>query len=223
MVNTEMDRFERLAERLQGMPPVTPDPATRIRAWNLVSARLAGGPVAAPARRFKPFRLATALAAALAVLLVGSAVASAQSLPNSPLYSIKRFDEGLRLALTVGAPSRFSYHLELARIRLVEVQAMVNADRLDLAEAALQSYEADLADAAAEAEQAGSPADQALLENRLQEAIQVHDAQLANLQGQVTNPDAVAAIQAARDRALNTAPPGSGKPKTPAHSPKSSP
>jgi len=222
-VNTEMDRFERLAERLQGMPPVTPDPATRIRAWNLVSARLAGGPVAAPARRFKPFRLATALAAALAVLLVGSAVASAQSLPNSPLYSIKRFDEGLRLALTVGAPSRFSYHLELARIRLVEVQAMVNADRLDLAEAALQSYEADLADAAAEAEQAGSPADQALLENRLQEAIQVHDAQLANLQGQVTNPDAVAAIQAARDRALNTAPPGSGKPKTPAHSPKSSP
>jgi len=222
-VNTEMDRFERLAERLQGMPPVTPDPATRIRAWNLVSARLAGGPVAAPARRFRPFRLATALAAALAVLLVGSAVASAQSLPNSPLYSIKRFDEGLRLALTVGAPSRFSYHLELARIRLVEVQAMVNADRLDLAEAALQSYEADLADAAAEAEQAGSPADQALLENRLQEAIQVHDAQLANLQGQVTNPDAVAAIQAARDRALNTAPPGSGKPKTPAHSPKSSP
>jgi len=222
-VNTEMDRFERLAERLQGMPPVTPDPATRIRAWNLVSARLAGGPVAAPARRFRPFRLATALAAALAVLLVGSAVASAQSLPTSPLYSIKRFDEGLRLALTVGAPSRFSYHLELARIRLVEVQAMVNADRLDLAEAALQSYEADLADAAAEAEQAGSPADQALLENRLQEAIQVHDAQLANLQGQVTNPDAVAAIQAARDRALNTAPPGSGKPKTPAHSPKSSP
>ncbi len=222
-MNTEMDRFERLAERLQGMPPVTPDPATRIRAWNLVSARLAGGPVAAPARRFRPFRLATALAAALAVLLVGSAVASAQSLPNSPLYSIKRFDEGLRLALTVGAPSRFSYHLELARIRLVEVQAMVNADRLDLAEAALQSYEADLADAAAEAEQAGSPADQALLENRLQEAIQVHDAQLANLQGQVTNPDAVAAIQAARDRALNTAPPGSGKPKTPAHSPKSSP
>jgi hypothetical protein len=100
---------------------------------------------------------------------------------------------------------------------------MLDADRLDLAEAALQSYEADLADAAAEAEQAGSPSDQALLENRLQEAIQVHDAQLANLQGQVTNPDAVAAIQAARDRALNTAPPGSGKPKTPAHSPKNSP
>jgi nucleotide-binding universal stress UspA family protein len=222
-VNTEMDRFERLAERLQGMPPVTPDPATRIRAWNLVSARLAGGPVAAPARRFRPFRLATALAAALAVLLVGSAVASAQSLPNSPLYSIKRFDEGLRLALTVGAPTRFSYHLELARIRLVEAQAMVDADRLDLAEAALQSYEADLAEAAAEAEQAGSPADQALLENRLQEAIQVHDAQLANLQGQVTNPAAVAAIQAARDRALNTTPPAAGKPKTPAHSPKSSP
>jgi hypothetical protein len=222
-VNTEMDRFERLAERLQGLPPITPDPATRIRAWNLVSARLAGGPVASPVRRWRPLRLATALVAALAVLLVGSAVASAQSLPNSALYPIKRFDEGLRMTLTLGAPARFGYHLELARIRLAEAQAMVDADRLDLAEAALQSYEADLADAAAEAEQAGSPADQALLESRLQEAIQVHDAQLATLQGQVTNPAAVVAIQAARDRALNTTPPASGKSKTPAHSPKSSP
>jgi len=222
-VNPETDRFDRLAERLRGLPPVAPDPATRVRAWNLVSARLAGGPVAAPARRWRPFRLATALVAALAVLLVGTAVASAQSLPNSALYPIKRFDEGLRVALTLGAPARFSYHLELARIRLEEAQAMVDAGRLDLTEAALQSYQADLVEAAAEAEQAGSPADQALLESRLQEAIQVHDAQLANLQGEVTNPDAVAAIQAARDRALNTTPPGSGKPKAPAHSPKSSP
>ncbi len=222
-MNTEMDRFERLAERLQALPRVDPDPATRIRAWNLVSARLAGGPVAAPARRWRPFRLATALVAALAVLLVGSAAASAQSLPNSALYPIKRFDEGLRATLTLGAPARFSYRLELARIRLVEAQAMVDAGRLDLAEAALQSYETDLAEAAAEAEQAGSPSDQALLESRLQEAIQVHDAQLAHLQGQVTNPAAVAAIQAARDRALNTTPPASAKPKAPAHSSNSSP
>lgn len=222
-MNTEMDRFERLAERLQALPPVTPERATRIRAWNLVSARLAGGPVAAPARRWRPFRLATALVAALAVLLVGSAVASAQSLPNSALYPVKRFDESLRATLTLGAPARFSYQLELARIRLAEAQAMVDAGRLDLAEAALQSYEANLTEAAAEAEQAGSPSDQALLESQLQEAIQVHDAQLANLQGQVTNPAAVAAIQAARDRALNTAPPASAKPKAPAHSPKNSP
>ena len=104
-MNTEMDRFQRLAERLQGLPAITPDAATRIRAWNLVSARLAGGPVAAPARRWRPFRLATALVAALAVLLVGSAVASAQSLPNSALYPIKRLDEGLRMTLTLGAPA----------------------------------------------------------------------------------------------------------------------
>ena len=221
-MSSEMDRFERLAERLQAVAPVTPDGATRIRAWNLVSARLAGGPVAAPARRWRPFRLATALVAALAVLLVGTAVASAQSLPNSPLYPIKRFDEGLRATLTLGAPARFSYRLELARIRLVEAQAMLDADRLDLAEDALQSYQADLSEAAAEAEQAGSPSDQTLLESRLQEAIEVHDAQLAQLQGQVTNPAALAAIQAARDRALNTTPSAAGKPN-PGHTPKNSP
>jgi hypothetical protein len=219
-----MDRFERLAERLQAVQPVNPDSATRIRAWNLVSARLAGSQVAVPARRWRPFRLATALVAALAVLLVGSAVASAQSLPNSPLYPIKRFDEGLRATLTLGAQARFNYHLELARIRLAEAQAMMDAGRLDLAEVALESYAADLSEAAAEAEQAGSPEDQALLESRLQQAIQVHDAQLAQLQGQVTNPAALAAIQAARDRALNTTPPAaSPKPKGPAHTPKSSP
>jgi hypothetical protein len=40
----------------------------------------------------------------------------------------------------------------------------------------------------------------------------------------VTNPAALAAIQAARDRALNTTPPAaSPKPKGPAHTPKSSP
>jgi hypothetical protein len=219
-----MDRFERLAERLQAVQPVNPDSATRIRAWNLVSARLAGRQVAVPARRWRPIRLTSALVAALAVLLVGTAVASAQSLPNSPLYPIKRFDEGLRATLTLGAQARFSYHLELARIRLAEAQAMVDAGRLDLAEVALESYEADLSEAAAEAEQAGSAADQALLESRLQQAIQVHDAQLAHLQGQVTNPAALAAIQAARDRALNTTPPAaSPKPKGPAHTPKSSP
>ena len=222
-MNTEMERLDRLVERLQAVKPVSADPATRIRAWNLVSARLAGGPVAAPTRRWRPFRLATALVAALAVLLVGSAVASAQILPNSPLYPVKRFDEGLRATLTLGVPARFSYRLELAQVRLVEVQAMLDAGRLDLAEAALQSYEADLAEAAAEAHQAGSPSDQARLESRLQEAIQVHDAQLAQLQGQVTNPAALAAIQAARDRALKTMPPASGKPQLPGHSPKNSP
>lgn len=216
-----MDPFERLVERLQAVAPVTPDPATRIRAWNLVSARLAGGPVAAPAGHWRSFRLVAALVSALAVLLVGTAVASAQSLPNSPLYPIKRFDEGLRATLTLGAPARFDYRLELARIRLVEAQAMLDADRLDLAEGALQSYQADLTEAATEAEQAGSPSDQALLESRLQEAIQVHDAQLAQLQGEVTNPAALAAIQAARDRALNTTP-SAGKPN-PGHSPKNSP
>jgi uncharacterized protein DUF5667 len=220
-MSTEMERFERLAERLRAVPAADPGAAGRIRAWNLVSASLTAKPAVSTARRWRPLRLAGALAAALAVLLLGTAVAAAQSLPNSPLYPVKRFDEGVRASLTLGTTARFDYQLELAQTRLVEAQAMLEQDRLDLAEAALSSYEADLSQAADLAASAGSPGVRGMLEDRLQEAIAVHDAQLAQLQGEVTNPVAQAAIQEARDRALNTTPPGQSRPK-PDHSPRSS-
>jgi len=154
-------------------------------------------------------------------LLLGTAVAAAQSLPNSPLYPVKRFDEGVRASLTLGTTARFDYQLELARTRLVEAQAMLEQDRLDLAEASLSSYQADLSQAADLAASASTPGVRGMLENRLQEAIAVHDAQLALLQREVTNPVAQAAIQEARDRALNTTPPGQSRPK-PDHSPRNS-
>jgi hypothetical protein len=221
-MSTEMDRLQRLADRLRTVTPVDPGPAGRIRAWNLVSASLTVRPAAAPRPRAWPsLRLAGALAGAVAVLVLGAVTAAAQSLPNSPLYSVKRFDENVRAALTVGTTARFDYRLELADTRLVEAQAMIEQDRLDLAEAALESYDADLAEAAALAAEAGSPAATDLLETRLERAIAVHDAQLQGLQGEVTNPVARAAIQAARDRALSTAPAGQLNPK-PSHSPRSS-
>jgi len=222
-MSTEMERLERLAERLRGVPAVDPGPAGRIRAWNLVSASLAASPAAAAPkpRPRRSLRLAGALAAALAVLLLGTVVAAAQSLPDSALYPVKRFDENVRDALTLGTSARFNYRLALADTRLSEAQAMLARDRLDLAEAALQDYETDVTEAAALAESDLSPADKATLENRLQEAIEVHDAQLQNLLGAVTNPVARAAIQQAQNRALNAAPSAAGKPQ-PVHSPKGS-
>lgn len=217
-----MERLDRLAERLRSVPAVDPGAAGRIRAWNLVSASLTSKPAARASRRWRPVRLAGALAAAVALLLVGTAVAAAQSLPTSPLYPVKRFDENLRAALTVGTQARFNYQLELARTRLAEAQAMLEQDRVDLADASLESYDADLTEAADLAASAGSPGATALLESRLQEAIDVHDAQLAQLQGEVTNPKARAAIQEARDRALNMTPPGLTTPR-PDHSPRNSP
>lgn len=221
-MSSEMERLDRLAERLRALPAADPGPATRVRAWNLVSARLTATP-AAGMHRSRPLRLVAALAAALALLLVGSAVAAAQSLPNSALYPVKRFDENLRAALTFGSQPQFSYRLELAGTRLQEASAMLEQGRLDLAEASLGSYQADLAEAAALAVEAGSPNVTALLGSWLQEAIEVHDAQLALLQGQITNPEAQAAIQEARDRALNTTVPGQAQPKPTDRGPRNSP
>lgn len=212
-MNTEMNELDRLAERLRAVPAADPGPAARTRAWNLVAARLPAKPTVV-ARRSRPGRLVLALVAAVALLLVGTAAAAAQSLPTWPLYPIKRFDESVRATVTLGAQARFTYRLELARVRLAEAQAMLEQGRLDLVEAALDSYEADLAQAAAEAEDAGSADLKATLDRELQQAIEVHDAQLAQLQANVTNPAAQAAIQKARDRALNTAPPALG-PKNP--------
>jgi len=221
-MSTEMDRLQRLADRLRTVPPVDPGTAGRIRAWNLVSASLTARPAAAPRpRAWRSLRLAGALAGACAVLVVGAVTAAAQSLPSSPLYPVKRFDENVRAALTLGTTARFDYRLELAQTRLVEAQVMIEQDRLDLAEAALESYDVDLTEAAALAAEAGSPAATDLLESRLERAIAVHDAQLQGLQGEVTNPVAREAIQEARDRALNTTPPGQVNPK-PDHSPRNS-
>lgn len=222
-MSTEMERLERLAERLRGVPAVDPGSAGRIRAWNLVSASLAAGPAAAAPKPgpWLSLRLAGALAAALAVLMLGTVVAAAQSLPDSALYPVKRFDENVRAALTLGSTARFNYRLAVAATRLSEAQAMLAANRLDLAEGALQDYETDLTEAAALADSNGSPVDNATLENRLQEAIEVHNAQLQQLLGEVTNPVAQAALQDAMNRALNTAPSSTARPK-PDRSPKGS-
>jgi hypothetical protein len=117
--------------------------------------------------------------------------------------------------LTFGASDQLAYHLELANTRLTEAQAMFARHRVDLADQALGALDDQLNDAALviQAEKQTDPAVGAAMENRLRQAISTHDAQLAGLQGQVTNPTAVNAIVQARDRAaqaLQTA----GKPAT---------
>src|SRR5204863_286568 len=68
---------------------------------------------------------------------------------------------------------------------------------------ALSALDDQLNDAALviQAEKQSDPAVGAAMENRLRQAVATHDAQLAGLQGQVTNPTALNAIMQARDRA----------------------
>ena len=137
------------------------------------------------------------------LLVAGAVAASADSLPDSIFYPLKGVLENTRGALTLGASDQLAYHLDLARTRMTEAQAMFARHRVDLADQALIALDDQLDDAALviQSEKQSDPAVGAAMENRLRQAITTHDAQLAGLQGQVTNPTALNAIMQARDRA----------------------
>ena len=198
----EVQRLERLAERLRAVEPFVPPPGAKIRGWNLVIAAVEQSTSARS--RVHPVRRMVLVTVAAAVLLVAGAVAaSADSLPDSVFYPLKSVVENARGALTFGASDRLAYHLDLARTRLAEAQAMFARHRVDLADQALSALDDQLNDAAlvVQTEKQSDPTVGAAMENRLRQAIAAHDAQLAGLQGEVTNPTALNAIMQARDRA----------------------
>jgi hypothetical protein len=208
-----MERLERLAERLRAVDPAMPSPGAKIRGWNLVLAAVEQS--ATVRKRTHPVRRVVLAAVAAAVLLVAGAVAaSADSLPDSAFYPLKGVMENVRGALAFGPSDKLAYHLDLARTRLTEAEAMIARHRIDLADQALSSLNDQLNNAAlvVQAEMQSDPALAASLEDRLVQAIATHDQQLAGLQGQVTNPAAVAAITQARDRAAQALQTSNGKP-----------
>jgi len=212
-LTSEMERLERLAERLRAVDPVMPSPGAKIRGWNLVLAAVEQS--ATVRSRTHPVRRLVLAAVAAAVLLVAGAVAaSADSLPDSAIYPLKGVMENLRGALAFSPSDKLAYHLDLARTRLTEAEAMIARHRLDLADQALRGLDDQLDDAAlvVQAELQSDPALAASLENRLVQAIATHDQQLAGLEGQVTNPAAIAAIAQARDRAAQALQTSTGNP-----------
>jgi hypothetical protein len=201
-VTPETQRLEALAERLRAVEPAVPSPAAKIRGWNLVAASVEQA--ARPQRSGRSvWRLALAGAAAAVLLVAGAVAASANSLPDSPFYGIKGALEQVRGDLAISPADRLTYHLDLAQTRLTEAEAMIARHRLDLTDQALSAMNQQLQDAAdvAAAEAQSSPALAADMQARLEQAIEVHDQQLAGLQGEVTNPTAQLAIARARDGA----------------------
>jgi hypothetical protein len=199
---SEAQRLEALAQRLRSVEPVNPSPAAKIRGWNLVLAAVEQT-ATVRSKSHSLRRLVLAAAAAAVLVVAGAVAASADSLPDSPLYPVKGALEQARGALAFSPSDRLSYHLELSRTRLAEASAMIARHRLDLADQALNALDDQLQEAAkvVEAENQTGGALAADMQNRLQQAIAVHDRQLAELQGNVTNPTAQDAIARARDRA----------------------
>ena len=198
----EVQRLERLAERLRAVDPVTPSPGAKIRGWNLVLAAVEQS-ATVRSRAHPVRRLVLAAVAATVLLVAGAVAASADSLPDSVFYPLKGVLENVRGALAFSPSDQLTYHLDLAKTRLTEAEAMIARHRVDLADPALSALDDQLNDAAlvVQAEKQSDATIGAAMENRLQQAIAAHDAQLLGLQGQVTNPTAVSAIATARARA----------------------
>ncbi|HET9848144.1 MAG TPA: DUF5667 domain-containing protein [Candidatus Dormibacteraeota bacterium] len=199
---SESQRLAALGERLRAVDPLMPSPAAKIRGWNLVAASIERSS-AVRSRTHSVRRLVLATVAVAVLLVAGTVAASADSLPDSPFYPVKGALEQARGLLAFSPSDKLTYHLELARTRLAEAEAMIARHRVDLASQALNGLNEQLAEAAqlVQSEQQTDPAVAADLQNRLQQAIATHDQQLAGLQGQVSNPTAQSAIATARDRA----------------------
>jgi hypothetical protein len=201
-VTPEVERLERLVERLRAVDPVAPSPGAKIRGWNLVLGAVEKS--ATVRSRVHPVRRLVVAAVIVVVLaLAGAVAASADSLPDSPFYPLKGVLEQVRGALAFSPSDQLDHHLELARTRLSEAEAMIARRRVDLGNRALSALgdQLNVAAVLVEGEKQSDPALAAAMENRLRQAIVTHDKQLAGLQGQVTNPSAVSAIADARNRA----------------------
>ncbi len=68
------------------------------------------------------------------ILSTGAAVASTDSLPDNPLYPVKRVTERARLAMTFSEDSRALYHLELIERRTRELASIAEDGQTDQVE-----------------------------------------------------------------------------------------
>jgi hypothetical protein len=158
----ELEPLLRTAETLRTMPKPVLAPEAKARIEDQVLAAVAGNPrlVAAPRPRPRfalprwrvPRWAINALTLVLALIVAMTAVvgASADALPDSALYPFKRISENVWLWVAP-ARSESRIHLELARRRLAEIEAMAAKDKFeaDVLEALDQEVEATLAAAEA--------------------------------------------------------------------------
>jgi hypothetical protein len=198
----EVERLERLAERLRAVEPFVPPPGAKIRGWNLVLSAVEQS-ANAQSRAHPVRRLIIGAAAAVLLLVAGAGAASADSLPDSPLYPLKGVLETVRGVLAFNASERVSYHLDLARTRLREAETMIARHRIDLAGTSLTDLDGQLKSAAlvVQAERRADPAAAIRLRDRLRQAVATDDQQLADLQGQAQSPVVAGAIVQARKQA----------------------
>jgi hypothetical protein len=130
--------FVALTGALRAVPTATgPSPefrsALRTRLVAVASVQGVGEPVASPAARLRESgatwkfqrRVAVLAGGAAAVTAIaGVGVGASRSLPGDPFYGVKRATERVQLAATEGREAKGKRHLQFARTRLSEVEAL---------------------------------------------------------------------------------------------------
>ncbi|TMD15134.1 MAG: zf-HC2 domain-containing protein [Chloroflexi bacterium] len=137
----ELKRLLELNAVLQALAPAPP--ASSAAFWLRLRARLPRPASFLRVGGFRPGRrpaLAFALACVLALTLGTGAFAAGTSLPDSPLYPLKRMEERLQLDLAFAPQARFQIEVQLANERLREARAMSGLGKTMLAAASLRDF-----------------------------------------------------------------------------------
>lgn len=148
----------------------------------------------APAPSFgwaSPIAQAAAVVAAVVVLGSGSVVASANSLPDEPLYPVKLAVENAQLALAPTDVARAELELHLASKRLAEVETAASQGRSEAVAKGVDLYREKL-DAATKASGTAIQADP-----QSEETLRQNVDALNKVLEQVKNPRAQAAVSTA--------------------------
>ena len=188
-------QIRQLDQVLNDLPPMQVVPFGRF--WSRLESRLPKH-MEKRAPFFRPARLAVSFAIAVLASLVGVvALASDGTLPDSPLYSVMHFRQGVQLSLA-SPHERTRLDLILGKQRLHEAAEMLRRKRDDLAVASLRDFRTLMVDAAPRLGNATSKPDAAELNTALTEIkTELTDVSATNLKPDTNTAEEIAAIDGA--------------------------
>ena len=188
-------QIRRLDQVLNDLPPMHLVPFARF--WSKLEPRL---PNHVPRRApfFRPARLALSFAIAVLASLVGVvALASDGTLPDSPLYSVKHFRQGVQLSLA-SPRERTRLDLIFGKQRVHEAAEMLRRKRDALAVASLKDFRALMVDAAPRLGNSSSKPETEELNSAIAEIkTELTDVSAVNLEPDTSSADEIAAIDSA--------------------------
>lgn len=209
-----------LALELRSISPVSA-PAS-LRGWKrpIFAARpspsaMAGGWWPFPRPAFPAFGWAASMARlaaglmAMVLLLGGTMVATAGSLPEEPLYPVKLAVESARMVLAADPHARAELSMEFATRRLEEVERAARQGKPEAVERGLALFQERI-DSALKVDQEPIPVGERE-QQRVEEILKHNHQVLERVVSQVENPRARAAVQQALERVEErVGPPGGG-------------